>query len=107
MESNQNSVLGTRFKLNVHMPPTDGAHLSNVDWTATVFVKSGYKKLEISKQDAIYIDDDNYVIRVDSSLVGAGDYYLTLTANIPDPDFDDGIRVERKTIPTGVHIDPI
>lgn len=102
----QNSVKGTKLKLNISMPPMDGYHLADVDWDVLVFTDNGIKTLTIDKRDAIYIDDNNYVIRVDSSIVGAGRYYTTLTAYIPDTDFDDGIRAEKRTRYTGVTIDP-
>lgn len=102
----QNSVKGTKLKLNISLPPIDGHHLADVEWSALVFTEQGSKTLTIDKEDAIYIDDDNYVVRVDTSLVGAGKYYVTLTAYIPDTDFDDGIRPEKRTRYTGVTIDP-
>lgn len=102
----QNSVKGTKFKLNISMPPIDDYHLANVDWNVLVFTDNGIKTLTVDKRDAIYIDDDNYVICVDTSLVGAGMYFTTLTAYIPDTDFNDGIRPEKRTVYTGVIIDP-
>lgn len=102
----QNSVKGTKLKLNISMPPIDGYHLADVDWSVLVFTEQGLKTLTVDKKNAIYIDKDNYVIRVDTSLVGAGIYYTTLTAYIPDTDFEDGIRPEKRTRYTGVTIDP-
>lgn len=102
----QNSVKGTKLKLNISMPPIDGYHLADVDWSVLVFTEQGLKTLTVDKKNAIYIDKDNYVIRVDTSLVGAGIYYTTLTAYIPDTDFEDGIRPEKRTRYTGVIIDP-
>jgi hypothetical protein len=43
---------------------------------------------------------------VDSAECGAGRYFVTLTAHIPDADFPNGKRIERKTVFTGVTIDP-
>lgn len=102
----QNSVKGTKFKLNINMSPIDGYHLADVEWNALIFTEQGLKSLAVDKKEAIYIDDDNYVVCVDTSLVGAGEYYVTLTAYIPDTDFDDGIRPEKRTRYTRVTIDP-
>jgi hypothetical protein len=102
----ENSVIGTKVKLNISLPPIDGYHLADVDWSVLVFTEQGLKTLTVDKKNAIYIDKDNYVIRVDTSLVGAGTYYTTLTAYIPDTDFEDGIRPEKRTRYTGVIIDP-
>lgn len=101
----QNSVIGTKFKLNINMKPIDGVHLSDVEWDAIIFTDTGIKNQVIPKKEAIKVDDDNYIIVVDSSVCGAGRYYATLTAYIPDPDFSDGIRTEKRTGFTGVTID--
>ena len=102
----QNSVKGTKFKLNINMPPIDGYSLEAVDWSAEVFTKQGCKSLTVEKKDAIKVDKDTYRIPVDSAIVGAGEYWVTLTAQIPDTDFSDGFRPEVRTRPAGVTIDP-
>lgn len=98
------SAKGTEFKLNINMTPVDGQNMASVDWEALVFTETGHKSVTIKKADAIRVDDDNYIIRVDSSVCGAGKYYVTLTAYIPDSDFPDGFRTEKKTVFTGVTI---
>lgn len=108
MKTNQlgeNSVKDTKFKVNINMPPIDGYHLVDIDWECLVFTESVYKTIIVKKSDAIRVDDDNYKITIDSALIGAGRYYVTLTAYIPDTDFLDGLRTERRTAFTGVTID--
>lgn len=100
-----NSVKGTEFKLNINMTPMEGHSLSSVEWEAMVFTEAGFKTITIKKSDAAKVDDDNYIIKVDSSVCGAGRYYVTLTAYIPDSDFIDGFRTEKRTMFTGVTID--
>ena len=100
-----NSAKGTEFKLNINMTPIEGYHMASVEWEAQVFTETGHKPINVQKNDAIRIDDDNYVIRVDSAVCGAGKYYVTLTAYIPDSDFPAGLRTEKKTMFTGVIID--
>lgn len=100
-----NSVKGTKFKLNVNMEAIDGFHLSDIDFEIEVFTSSRYKVQKIPKPEAIKVDDDNYIIRVDTNICGSGDYYMTLTAYIPDTDFEEGVRTEVKTAFTGVTID--
>ena len=104
MMETDNSVKGTKFKLNVYMPPMEGHHLEDVDFECLVFVENGIKNKKILKKDAIRVDADNYMICVDSSMLGAGRYWMTMTAYIPDSDCDDGIRPEIKTRFTGVTI---
>lgn len=101
---NQNSAKGTIFKLNVSMEPIDDYHLADVDWKVEAFTRNGGRVQTIRKSDSRKVDEDNYVITVDSSIGGAGTYYLTLTAEIPDTDCPEGIRPERVTISTGVTI---
>lgn len=101
----ENSVKGTEFKLNINMTPADGHTLDSVEWHAEVFTDSGHKRMTIEKKDAIRVDKDNYIIRVDSAICGAGRYYVTLTAYIPDMDFQDGLRTEKRTTFSGVTID--
>lgn len=100
-----NSVRGTIFKLNVHMEPVGANHLSDVDWEVEAYAEGGFgKRIIIHKEDARKVDDDNYIIAVDSAVGGAGEYAIILTAYIPDADCPDGIRVERGYAKTGVRI---
>lgn len=101
----ENSVIGTMFKVNLNMTPIDGHTLASVDWEAKVFTESTYKSVTIRKSEARKIDDDNYIILIDSSILGAGKYYITLTAYLPDGDYANGVRIEKRTAFTGVTID--
>lgn len=100
-----NSVKDTRFKININMTPIDGFNLENTEWEVTVFVGDGHKSITLKKEDCKMVDDDNYIIPIDSAILGAGTYYITLKVSIPDSDFSDGIRIEKRTGPTGVTID--
>lgn len=93
----ENSSRGTEFKLNICMPPVDGHTLSEVDFTVDVFTEHGGRELTIHKSEAIKVDENNYIICVDSSITGAGKYLARLTAYIPDPHFSKGYRREIKT----------
>lgn len=94
--------IGTGLKFNVSMNPIDGYHLANVDFKVEVFSSMGGKTMSIPKSNAMRMDDDNYIICVDSAEIGLGKYYLTLFAYIPDADFPSGIRAEGATIETDV-----
>lgn len=100
-----NSVRGTKFKINLNMTPIDGYHLGNTEWEVMVFVGDGHKSVTLKKDACKMVDEDNYLVPVDSAILGAGTYYITLTVCIPDADFKDGIRIERRTGSTGVTID--
>ena len=100
-----NSVKGTVFKLNINMTPMDDYHMEDVEWEAKVFTENGAKYQIIPKAKARFVDEDNYIIPVDSGLIGPGKYYVTLTAQIPDADVEGGLRPEARTGFTGVTID--
>lgn len=99
-----NSVVGTKFKLNINMEPIGDYHLADLEWEARVFA-TGIRSATISKSAARMVDKDNYIIPVDSREIGPGGYYVTLYVRVPDGDFPDGVRTEVKTMPTGVTID--
>lgn len=101
-----NSVVGTKFKLIIKMEPIGSYHLADLDWEAKIFVENGNKSAMVTKADARQVDQDSYIIPVDSRVVGPGKYFLTLSALIPDGDFPDGTRTEVKTTATGVTINP-
>lgn len=99
------SIKGTIFKINVHMEPMDNYHLEDVEWEAEVFAEGGFgKRITVKKKQARKVDEDNYIIAVDSEIGGAGEYSLILTAYFPDADCPNGIRVERASCQTGVKI---
>lgn len=101
----ENSVKGTEFKVNVNMTPIGNRHMSDIEWECLVFTETSHKSITIKKSEAIKVDRDNYVIMIDSAILGSGKYYVTLTAYIPDTDFVDGFRTEKRTAFTGVTID--
>ena len=58
----------------------------------------------IAKRDAIRIDENNYVLLVDTEELGAGDVKCKITAYIPDFDFPDTLRTEVSLIDTGLNV---
>ena len=52
------------------------------------------------------MDEDTYVICVDTDKTGAGKLYTLVTVYIPDSDFPDGVRPEKHKRYTGIVIDP-
>mgnify|MGYP006874635862 CR=1 FL=1 len=104
MEASGNSGKGTRFKLNVNMTPIEGYSLADLEWEVHVFTEPKGKVLTVKKAQAKQVDNNNFIICVDSAICGAGLYYITLIVKIRDSDFSDGWRIEQKTICTGVNI---
>lgn len=99
-----NSVNGTRFKVNFNMQPIEGNTLENTEWSVKVFIEGSGKFVMISKSECKKVDANNYIIPIDSSMLGAGTYFITANVLIPDNDFADGFRHEVKTCSTGVTI---
>lgn len=101
-----NSVKGTQFKLNIHMEPIGSYHLSNLEWEAKVLTYGldGVAQ-RFLKSSASKVNDDNYTIIVDTTIGGAGAYWLTLSVDVPDTTAQGGKRIEKVTVFTGVIID--
>lgn len=97
------SSLGTEFKINVHVEPIDGLHMSDYDFTCRFYIYTN-RNVEISKSEMIRVDDDNYIACIDSSKLSVGTIMMRIIAQIPDADFPDGLRTEIETISTGLVI---
>lgn len=95
--------LGTELKLNVNIEPIGDVTMDNYEFEIEVYC-SPKKSIVIKKDDAIRVDESNYVILIDSEVVGAGDLKCKITAHIPDGDFEDNIRTEVIGIDTGINI---
>lgn len=103
-----NSAKGTQFKLNIFMSMIGGYHLSGLEWEAVVstYVLGGIAQ-RFQKSDAHKVDEDNYTIIVDTTVGGAGAYWLTLSVDIPDSTAKGGKRKEKVSVFTGVVIDDV
>ena len=102
----KNSVVGTKAISCLHLNPIEDYHLSDLEWEVLVFIESKTKTYTVKKEDCLKQDDDNYLIPVDSSVLGAGEYWGTVTLKIPDGNLPDGIRIERRTGFMDIIIDP-
>ena len=100
---NNSPFLGTELKLNINIEPMDSITMDDYDFEVEVYC-SVKRIVTVLKKDAIRIDENNYVILVDTMETGAGDLKCRVTAYIPDEDFDDGLRTEVVGIDTGINI---
>lgn len=104
MTNNKTNIfIGTELKLNIHIEPIGGVSMSGYDWEVEVYCLAK-NAVTIKKEDAVQVDDNNYIILVDTTKVGAGRVKCKITAYIPDEDFEDGIRTEVCGIDTGIDI---
>jgi hypothetical protein len=95
--------LGSEIKINLHVEPMGNIHLRDYDFNVRVYTnaKNG---VNVEKQDMIEVDEDNYIILVDTAKLSRGKVYLTFNADIPDSDFDDGLRHEVSIVETNIQI---
>lgn len=98
------SALGTEFKMNVHLEPMDGLHMSDYDFECAFYVFTN-RKVVIPKSMMKKVDDDNYIAVIetaDAMRIGRGRINVEITAYLPDSDFPDGFRTEKLVLCTDV-----
>lgn len=100
---NESPFIGTELKLNIHIEPIGDTTMDDYDFEVEVFC-SPKKPIIIPKENTIRVDSDNYVVLVDTNVVGAGDLKCKVTAQVPDSDFADMLRTEVVCIDTGINI---
>lgn len=91
MEETRPIYVGTELKYTLNIE-TEGFSMDTDDFK--IIVRSSHGTIEIPKSQMILTDNDEYLFTVDTSELGAGDYYVSVVAYVPDTDFDDGLRTE-------------
>ena len=100
------SALGTELKINVHVEPIDGLHMSDYDFECVFFVYKN-RPLVVKKNEMTKVDEDNYIAKVDSAKVGTGNLMMKFVADIPDSDMNDGLRKEVELVDLQLPIIPV
>lgn len=106
----QKIFLGTELKLKITMEPIDGYNLEDCDFYCLVYCVEGSKKhIILNKGDSRVkqVDENSYVLLVDSCKLGAGTIKIKVVVNIPDADFSspgDGFRREVTVVNTNISI---
>lgn len=95
--------VGTELKLNVNIEPMGDITMDDYDFLVEAYC-SIKRVVSIPKASSIRIDENNYVVRVDTAETGAGDLKCRITAYIPDSDFADGFRTEVIGFDTGINV---
>lgn len=98
------SSIGSKKKINVFAELGNGLHLSDVNFRVRIFTQT--RHADYQKDELIKVDDDNYLCKVDTTKLGAGEYWVKLYVDMPDADFEDGIRPEVLTFPSGLKMMP-
>ena len=96
--------LGTTLKLLVSADLGEGIHLEDVDFCCVFFRYGINTGQTVNKSEMSKISQDEYIAVVDTKIIGTGEYYMRLTAYIPDTDVDSGIRTEVVVVPTGIRV---
>lgn len=103
MKGIQKVYLGSEIKLNIHIDPIGDINMEDYDFEVKVYCTQA-KSVIINKEDAIKVDENNYIVLVDTKNVGTGELICKVTAYIPDPHFDDGFRTEIVCVNTKINI---
>ena len=104
MGVNSNNIfLGSELKLNVSISPIGDITMDDYDFTVETYC-SIQKVVSIPKAETIRVDEENYVVLVDTNEIGVGRIKLKVTALIPDADFPDSLRTEVVIIDTGLDV---
>ena len=88
---NETGWEGTGFKFAVTFN-VEGFDMDEDNWTITL--KRGSKKLVFTSENSIQDDQGQWYICFDSTLLGSGSIEIIGDAEVPDDDFEGGIRHE-------------
>lgn len=102
-ENKNTSVSGTELKINVNIEPLGHLHMSGYEFECKFFIYPK-KNVIVKKEDMVKVDDDNYLALIDTTGLGVGKLHMTLTALIPDVDFNGKTRREIACVDTGIEI---
>lgn len=96
--------VGTQLKIAV-TADLGGVHMSEVDFVC-YFFRSGDSEhgVVVKKAEMTFVGEDEYLAVVNTSDIGAGEYLMKFTAQIPDSDLEDGLRTEMVCVPTGIRV---
>lgn len=105
MENHNRVFLGTEIKLNINIDSIqNNLTMDDYDFRIELYNQWHRNDLIIQKKDAIRIDEKNYIITVDTNILGTGELKCKVVASIPDDHFTDGYRTEVVSVDTGIYI---
>lgn len=95
-------LFGSEFKLNINVEPISGVTMDDYDFSLEVSTPRSAQRF--TKPQLIRIDQNNYMVALDSNILGIGPIKCVVTAEVPDDDFDGGYRTEVRSVNTGIVI---
>lgn len=81
---------GTLQDMTVRMDAIGNYHLADIDWRVEYFASLGSSS--IKKDEATKVDEDTYIVRVDTGATGTGVLRGILYPLIPDERGEDGVK---------------
>ena len=100
----QEIQIGTILKLNIYIAPIDGVSISDTDFKVTAYTPHRLSQIVAVKDNLIKVDDDNYILVVDTSLIGTGQLKIRVEADIEDYEVEGGYRKEVAVVDTGIYV---
>lgn len=99
---------GTELKLHINIEPIGNYKMVDYDFSIDIYCNSGKKVISLSKEEdkdkVKEVDDNTYMVLVNTSDLDTGELRCKVTAYIPDGDFIDKTRTEVAIIPTNIRI---
>ena len=91
----QTVTLGSETKIAFSAELPDGITMESIPFTVTVY-NADKKDVAVTtdKNECIRVNDNEYVVLVDTILLGVGIYMLSVCVQIPDSDFPSSYRKE-------------
>lgn len=83
--------LGSQERYAIYMPPVGITTMKSAQWEVKVKAAREYI---IPKSNAIYINDNQYDIIVDTAKVGVGALTIQLCIHVADSDAPEGTRLQ-------------
>lgn len=83
--------VGSELKVVIQIT-CEGFSMDNDPWEA--IVRQGSKEIRCSRGSNSVFDGENWVLLIDTSILGKGRYSIVVDIDVPDADFDDGYRHE-------------
>lgn len=94
---------GSDLKLNIHIEPLGGLTMDDYDWYVECYC-SNETPIKITKDQARRVDENNFIIALNTQQLSIGPLQCVITAHIPDEDFEDEVRTEISRINTNINI---
>ena len=85
----------SELKLNVYVAPMGDIHLADCDFECLFYTYSRHNGILLKKEDMTQVDNDNFLAKIDTAILGAGLVKVIITAHVPDSDFEKGYRIEK------------